>query len=203
MTSQTYIFYGSSGSGKGTQASLLKEYLEKRDIENKTLYIETGLHLREFIKRNNYSSKLTKNLLENGKLLPEFLPIWIWTNFFVENFKTGKEHLILDGLARRMDEAPVLDKALKFYSRENPEVIILNVSREWSIERLLERGRHDDNKEHIERRIDWYDANVVPTIKFFRNNSDYIIHDIDGEQTIEKVHLDIIQKLQNISVKSQ
>lgn len=195
MTPKTYIFYGSSGSGKGTQASLLKKYLEKGDRENETLYIETGLHLREFIKSDNYSSKLTKNLLENGKLLPEFLPIWIWTDFFVKNFKTGKEHLILDGLARRVDEAPVLDNALKFYGREKPEVIILNVSHEWGVKRLLERGRHDDNKADIKRRIEWYDSNVVPTIQFFRNNSDYLVHEINGEQTIEQVHEEIVSKL--------
>lgn len=195
MTPRTYIFYGSSGSGKGTQALLLKEHLEKQDSENKTLYIETGFRLREFVKKENHSSKLTKNILESGELLPEFLPIWIWTDFLIDNVKTGKEHLILDGLVRRVGEAPVLDKALKFYNREKPEVIILNVSHEWSMKRLLERGRHDDHEDNIKLRIEWYDTNVVPTVDFFRSNPDYAVHEINGEQTIEEVHNEIIKKI--------
>lgn len=196
MTSQSqiYIFYGSSGSGKGTQASLLKEYLEKRDNNTKTLYMETGINIRELSKNNNYTGVLTRDVMESGGLMPEFIPIWIWSNFFVNNF-TGRENLILDGLARRVDEAPILDGALKFYKCNKPNVIILNVSDDWSTKRLLERGRLDDKKDGIKRRIEWYKSNVVPTIEFFRDNSDYIIHDINGEQSIEDVHNEIIEKL--------
>ena len=195
MAPKTYIFYGSSGSGKGTQASFLKEYIEREVGENKTLYIETGARFREFMKKDNYTGKLTKDIINSGELLPEFLPIWMWSDFLIDNFKTGKENLILDGLARRVDEAPVLDKALKFYNRRKPEVIILNVSHEWGVERLLKRGRHDDHEEHIKKRIEWYDTNVVPTIEFFRNNPDYTVHEINGEQTIEEVHEEIIKKI--------
>lgn len=195
MIPKTYILYGPSGSGKSTQAALLKKYIEKQDSENETLYIETGLRLREFIKRDNYSSKLTKNTLEAGELLPEFLPVWIWTDFLIDNLKTGKEHLILDGLARRVNEALVLDNALKFYSREKPDVIILNVSPQWSIQRLLERGRYDDNEADIKKKIEWYNSDVIPTIKFFRENPNYTVHEINGEQTIEKVNEEIIKKI--------
>jgi adenylate kinase family enzyme len=147
------------------------------------------------MKKDNYTGKLTKDIINSGELLPEFLPIWMWSDFLIDNFKTGKENLILDGLARRVDEAPVLDKALKFYNRRKPEVIILNVSHEWGVERLLKRGRHDDHEEHIKKRIEWYDTNVVPTIEFFRNNPDYTVHEINGEQTIEEVHEEIIKKI--------
>lgn len=195
MNQKTFIFYGASGSGKGTQALLLKEYLEKLDSNRKTLYMETGTHLRELAKDNSYTSQLTRNVIENGKLMPEFLPIWIWSNFLINNF-TGEENLILDGLARRVDEAPVLDGALKFYKSEKPSVIILNVSDEWSTQRLTERGRKDDNKEGIKRRIDWYKSNVIPTIEFFRKHTPtYNIYDINGEQTVEEVHNEIMKKI--------
>lgn len=201
MSPKTFIFYGASGSGKGTQALLLKKYLEKIDNSRKTLYMETGVHLRELAKDDSYTSHLTRDVIENGSLMPEFLPIWTWSNFLINNF-TGKENLILDGLARRVDEAPVLDGALKFYKSEKPSVIILNVSDSWSTKRLTERGRRDDNKEGIKRRIDWYKLNVIPTIEFFRNQiSTYNTYDINGEQTIEEVHNEIIGKLQNIESK--
>ncbi len=40
-----FIFIGSSGAGKGTQAGLMKEFLEKRDGEGSVFYIYTGEHL--------------------------------------------------------------------------------------------------------------------------------------------------------------
>ena len=200
MTPQTYIFYGPTNSGKGTQALLLKEYLEKNDSEHKVLYIETGAFFREFAQKDNYTSKLTKDIIEKGGLMPEFLPIWLWADFLVKNY-TGNEHCIFDGLARRVEEAPILDKALRFYKKENVVVLSLNVSHEHSIARSLGRGRSDDEEEKVKKKFDWYDNNVVPTIEFFRNNPDYTFFDINGEQTIEEVHRDIVLKLQNTSTK--
>lgn len=57
MTPQTFIFFGPSGSGKGTQARLLIEYLEKKDPERKTVYIETGRRFRDFITEASYTAK--------------------------------------------------------------------------------------------------------------------------------------------------
>src|SRR3989344_985591 len=152
MSPQTIIFFGRSGSGKGTQARLLEEYLRKNDSSKRgVIYIETGARFRQFIKEY-----------------------------------TGKEHLILDGLSRRVAEAPVLSAALKFYKREKPCVIVLNVSRKWSMDRLKERGRYDDAEKEINRRLDWYDANVAPTIEYFKKDAYYKYLEIDGEQPVEK-----------------
>lgn len=192
MQPQTYIFYGRSGSGKGTQAELLIKKLEAS--QDRVVYIETGARLREFIKEVGLTQELTSQVMNAGGLLPSFLPIWIWTHTFVRNLN-GKEHLILDGLARRAYEAPILHEALKFYNRSNPVVVVINVSRAWSKERLLARGRVDDKGIDIEKRLDWYESNVLPTIDFYRNNDYYTVLDIDGEQPIEKVHADIMQAL--------
>lgn len=191
MRSQTIILFGRSGSGKGTQAELLLKFIKEHDPVKKTLYIETGQKVREFMAKEGYSSKLTAELVDNGRILPEFLPIWIWTSFLVENF-SGDEHLVLDGLSRRPHEAPILDSALKFYKREYPTVVVINASREWATDRLLSRGRNDDKPEDIKRRVEWYDTNVIPAIEYFRNNGRYTVLDINGEQEIEKVHNDII-----------
>lgn len=172
MTPHTFLLFGRSGSGKGTQAKLLKEYLLKKNPETQVEYIETGAKLREFIQEVGLTAEMTRKIMSEGGLLPSFIPIWIWTNYFVR-YMDGSEHLILDGLARRQYEAPVLDDALKFYKREKPFVITLNTSREWSKERLLGRGRSDDNNKDIESRFDWFEANVTPTIDYFRKN-DYL-----------------------------
>lgn len=191
MENKTVIFFGKSGAGKGTQAKLLRDKLEAKDSGTKTLYIETGAKLREFMENSNLTAHMVKKVLDEGKFLPSFLPIWLWTGFFVENY-SGSEHLILDGLSRRQHEAPVLDGALRFYDIKNPIVILIDVSREWSTNRLMERGRYDDNKDDIEERLDAYDNFVVPTITFFENNSDYYdFHKVNGERSIDEVQSEI------------
>jgi adenylate kinase family enzyme len=193
MTPHTFLLFGRSGSGKGTQAQLIKDYLLKKEPQTQVEYIETGAKLREFIQEVGLTAEMTKKIMSEGGLLPSFIPIWIWTNYFVR-YMDGSEHLILDGLARRQYEAPVLDDALKFYKRDKPFIIVINTSREWSKERLLGRGRSDDNKKDIDSRLDWYEANVMPTIDYFRKNEYYATIDINGEQTIEQVHQEILQK---------
>ena len=195
MELQTVIFYGRSGSGKGTQAELLQKYIEKNDPKRRVLYLQTGAILRELAKQNTHTAKMVKKILEEGGLLPAFLSIWAWGTFFMDKY-TGGEHLLLDGVTRRVDEAPVLDGALKFYGKDkNPDVVILNVSRETAIKYLMKRGRYDDNEDDINERLDWFEENVIPTLDFFKNNLNYNIHEIDGEKSIEEVHEQLIKSL--------
>lgn len=188
---RTFIFFGRSGCGKGTQAQLLIKYFQSLHKDDRFVYIETGAKLREFTQEVGLTQTLATKVMASGGLLPSFLPIWIWTNMFIRNL-SGKEHLVLDGLSRRAYEAPILDDALKFYGRQNPIVVVLNVSKESVRERLLSRGRGDDKNSDIDRRLDWYETNVMPTIDFFRQNNYYRVIDINGEQPIEKVHADIV-----------
>jgi adenylate kinase len=194
MALQTVLFFGRSGSGKGTQASKLQGVLQEKNPENPVLYIETGKLLREFVESDNESSRRTKYLLDNGHLLPEFVPIWIWSQIFVTHY-TGNEHLILDGLARRYHEAPILDGALRFFDRKARSVVLINVSRKWSFDRLKERGRYDDTDIDINRRLDWYEEHVEPAIEYLRNREGYTVFSIDGEQPIEKVHENVLTAL--------
>lgn len=194
MGPQTIIFYGRSGAGKGTQGKLVKEYIESKDPEHKVLYIETGNGLRALAARDVHTGHITKNILDNGGLIPVFLPIWVWTEYLVNNF-TGSEHIILDGIARRLPETPVIDSALEFYGRKNLVVVYIDIPREVAFERLKARGRYDDTDRDINNRLDWYEENVVPAINFFRNNDRYRFLDINGNRAPEEVHKDILEQL--------
>jgi len=192
MRPQTFIFFGRSGAGKGTQAKLLAKFLNEK-TPRKALYIETGQRFREFIEQNdNFSSTLTRDVMENGGLMPEFLPIWIWTDFLVKNF-SGEEHLVLDGLSRRIDEAPILENALRFYQRTDPYVVYLNVSREKAFAMMKQRGREDDTDEYINNRLDWFENTVIPVIEHFKTSDTFQFLDINGEGSIEKIHEDILR----------
>lgn len=191
MNPKTFIFFGRAGCGKGTQAQLLVKHLESLSADSKAIYIETGAKLREFIKKPGLTQELTGKIMDEGGLLPSFVPIWVWTGAFIESL-TGKEHIVLDGLSRQPYEAPILHDALRFYGRHDPIVVVINISNEVAKQRSLARGRTDDKKKDIDSRLAWYETNVVPTIDFFRKNNYYKVLDINGERPIEKVQADIV-----------
>lgn len=191
MNPKTFILFGRAGCGKGTQSEQLTKYLKSVDKENEVVYVETGARMREFVKQAGLTQGLTSKVMVEGGLMPSFIPIWLWTTIFIENLK-GKEHIVLDGLSRRPHEAPILHDALKFYNREKPFVIVLNVSNEECKRRLISRNRSDDKADGVDRRLSWYESTVVPTIEYFRQNDYFKVLDINGEQSIEKVHADIV-----------
>lgn len=194
---QTFIFIGRSGCGKGTQAELLKKYLEEKDFGHPSIYIETGERFRSFITGGSYASKLSKEIMDKGMLQPEFLAVLMWSEEMIGKINDN-EHLFIDGTPRRLREAMVLDTALTFFKRGMSFIININVSSELSRKRLNERGRSDDvDLEDIERRLKWFETDVLPAIEWFRNNPKYRVLDINGEQTILEAHAEIIRKVFN------
>lgn len=195
MTSQTFIFIGRSGCGKGTQVKLLEAKIKENDSSSEIFYLETGLRFREFIEKNTYSSNLAKVIYESGERQPDFLAIWMWSHLLIESFK-GTEHIIADGTPRSLSEAIAFVTAMKFYNRNNIHVIFINVSREWAMNRLQERGRFDDvDQTKVEKRLNWFDKDVLPAVEYFKTNPDINFCDINGERTIEEIHGDIVSKL--------
>lgn len=191
---KTVIFIGRSGSGKGTQAQLLVEYLQKNRSSEPVFYSETGKFFREFITGDGYSHHLVKDILDKGGRAPDFLAIHLWSHAFVENL-TGNEHLIIDGTPRSLREAEVLDAAISFYERR-ADVLHVDVKKDEAIKRLQLRGRADDkNISDIERRLAWFEEDVAPAIEYYKRNSNYDYHDIDGERSVKEIHQDIVGRL--------
>lgn len=189
------IFLGKSGAGKGTQAKLLQKYLEEKNPETKVLYVEVGNKFRSLAEKDSHTSRLLKDLMENGQLAPEFLPIWAWGSELIEKF-SGEENIIFDGGARKLHEAQMLDDALSFYKMPI-HVVLIDVSDEWATGRLLERGRSDDEKDDIKTRLAWFETDVMPVIDYFQNDTKNkcVFHKINGEQTIEGVHDSVVASL--------
>src|SRR3989344_8921874 len=194
MELKTFIFIGRSACGKGTQAKLLIDELKLRDSETPMQYLEAGEKFRELIAGPNFTGKLAKQITDTGGLQPAFLAIHNWAHLFIENI-TGEEHLVLDGSPRKLNEAKILHEAFKFYGRPSVFIIYVNVSNKWSLDRLLARGRGDDGRAEIEKRLSWFDTDVLPAIDYFKIQPDVNLFDINGEQTIEKVHKEIMKKI--------
>jgi adenylate kinase len=192
---KAFIFIGRSGCGKGTQADLLLSHLCKiGDKTCKTLHIESGALLRNFVKGDNFTQTRIKTVLSGGVLVPESIIVALWTDYLIANF-TGTENLIFDGTPRKLHEAQLLDNALQFYGIEKPFVLYVNVSREWSEKRLIGRARKDDNPEAIAKRLTWFETEVIKTIDFYKNSDYYNFIEINGEQPIDDVQNEILAKL--------
>lgn len=186
----TFIFIGRSGSGKGTQAELLIKYLE-RVQRGQVLYLETGRYVRELISRPNYSGQLARAVSDRGERQPDFIAVYLWSRFLINNLAGTGEYLIFDGTPRSLVEAQALDTAVAFYKLEKPLVIFLDVSAACARERLASRGREDDDQDGIEKRLSWYERDVEPVIDYYRRHSGYQFVRIDGDQDVETIHEEI------------
>lgn len=187
------IFIGRSGCGKGTQVNL---YMKKLEEINglKTIHVETGSLLRALVKTGSYTGQKTAEIIGTGLLMPESIVIGLWVNHLTTNF-TGNENLVFDGAPRRLTEAELLNMTLSFYKIPKYKVIYINVGKEWATARLLARGRGDDTKDGIEKRLSWFDADVMPCIEYFKKQKNCEVIEINGEQTIEQVSEELISKI--------
>ena len=156
--------------------------------------IEVGPGFRDFQQRTSDSAKLSIEVNKKGDLQPEFLAIYLWADLFVKYFSKDK-NIIIDGSPRRYREAKVLDNALKFYEVENPTVILLNISREEAKNRMLSRGRIDDDEKRIEGRLGWFETDVMRSINFFKEDDYYNFIELDGEKGIDDIFEEMIEKL--------
>jgi adenylate kinase len=189
---RTVVFFGASGSGKGTQAELLAKHLKDKTGRD-AIVLETGELLREFAKGEGYTQNLVGEAIGAGKLLPSFMPVYVNSKALAERF-TGEEHIIFDGVARRDAQVLMLDSMLRFYNRVPYDVVSLELSAKSATERLTLRGRSDDDAEKIQRRIQWYEKEVKPLIEKFKS-FDGVVHTVDGEPSIEEIHKNVLSVL--------
>lgn len=198
MEKKLYIIIGRSGGGKGTQVDLFKAYLEGKGVEP-VLHVTTGGGFRAFIESDTYVASLSRDVNEKGGLQPEFLAIWNWTNTFINTLKGG-ETVILDGAPRMPVELEALRTAIPFLGYGSATIIHLDVSEAWAVEKLTSRGRSDDkNVDIMQRKMTWFNDHVQPCIETYANDPAYIYIHVNGEQTIEQVHAELVSKYEALT----
>lgn len=191
----TTIFLGPQGCGKGTQIDLLKKYLQSRDATRSIAHFEMGKVLRDRATKDDYTGRLTKEILAGGNLIPYVISASLFSLYLMDTVRQGDEHLIIDGFPRTADQVPALDSAMVFYNRTQVYVVCISISDEEAVTRLMKRGRADDTEEGIRKRLQWSREQTMPNVKWFREQPRYHVLDIDGERTVEVIHADILQKL--------
>jgi len=178
-----FIITGRAGSGKGTQANLLTDYI--KNIH----HIESGVLFRELAQQETDLGLRIKEIHETGTLAPEVIAIALWVSDLAYKVKRD-QGIIFDGSPRRLEEAKHLDEILKFMNRfDNLKVLLVDISNDEARKRLKLRARSDDTEEAIQNRLDFFDENVLPVVEHYEKIGKLI--KINGEQSIEKIHEDI------------
>jgi adenylate kinase len=194
MNSHIVILVGRAGSGKGTQGQFIKEFFDARFPNQKTFYISTGTKFREFVDSGTYSAELSKKINSVGELQPEFLAVWNWSRILIDSV-VEDGNVIFDGSPRKLEEAKMMDSAVKFYNWQKPLVIEIDVDNEEAVKRLMLRKREDDTELAIRERLSWYDRDVVPMIEWYKQNKDYTYINIPGVRSVEEIKADIAEYL--------
>ena len=195
----TIIFVGPQGSGKGTQIERLTRVLREQDRERRVVDIQTGRRFRALAaKQEGYTEQQISKTLDTGILQPLFLSVVLWGDAFHQHVDP-ECHLLIDGFPRTVNEAKVLESALRFYERKNVMVINLETPEEVVRARMLARARQDDTTESIEARLTWYREETLPVLEYYREPHHHhhttTVIDVDGTGTIDEVHAAILTHL--------
>ncbi len=193
MSPQTFVFFGIVGSGKGTQIDFLIDDFKKKD-NREIVYAYPGAEYRKITGGESYTGALIKDSMGRGHLQPDFLTDAIVANILISSLASDK-HLLVDGYPRTLVQAKTFENMMRFYQRQDVKIVYIEVGKEEAMKRNLLRGRVDDTKEGIEKRFDEYVNNVVPAMNYFKGKEGYEIYTINGEQSREDVHKDIIKAL--------
>lgn len=189
---KTVIFIGPQGSGKGTQIEKLKALLEADDERRRVVDIQTGRRFRALAaKQETFTEDKVAATLASGQLQPDFLVAVLWGQAMIDQLD-AKSHLLIDGFPRTVGQIADLTDAFRFFERGQIDVINLETPEAVVRSRMQDRAREDDTEDSIEERLRWYRDDTLPVLDYYRTQAGVTVHDLDGTDTIEGVHEQII-----------
>ncbi|RDI64537.1 adenylate kinase [Nocardia pseudobrasiliensis] len=176
------VLLGPPGAGKGTQAELLSDKLG-------VPHISTGNLFRANISQQTPLGREAQQYLDAGNLVPSDV-----TNRMVESRiaePDAANGFVLDGYPRTVDQAEALEKMLKESGRELDGVVSIVVPEDVVVERMLGRGRADDNEDIIRNRMRVYREETEPLLEHY----DGSVVSIDGVGSVDEVNERILRAL--------
>jgi len=196
-----FLLYGAPGSGKGTQANMLRS---RYGIP----HIATGDMLRAEIAAGTPLGKQAQPILAAGHYVSDDIMIGIIRNRLRQpDCAAG---FIIDGFPRTIPQAEALDVLMTELGRHFDRVLYLKVDMELLLTRLSGRmvcptcqrtyppasvtcsadgtplvQREDDKAEAVRPRIEIYLEKTVPVLEHYRGEG--LVSEIDGRGTIEEI----------------
>ncbi|MCJ7457827.1 MAG: adenylate kinase [candidate division Zixibacteria bacterium] len=210
-----FIFLGSPGAGKGTQAALLSEKLG-------IPHISTGDMLREEFKKGTFLGLKVKAFMAKGELVPDQVILEVMRKRLEE--KDCEAGFILDGFPRTLVQAEDLDALLKEINKRIDRVVKIRVSKETVVKRLSARlvcpqcgadynletrpprqagicdlcggileQRIDDRKDVILNRLQVYEKQTQPVESYYQKQEKLL--EINGEKDKDLVLQEILNSI--------
>ena len=214
------IIFGAPGSGKGTYSSRLRDVL---NVE----VISMGDIFRMMLQENGILGRIIKDYVEAGLLVPDIIVVEVLKDHISNSLQEAKG-FILDGYPRTLAQAEALEKISKIdviIQLVVPDWIIIErlssrrICRDCGTVYNLRfmkpkvdgicdkcRGslyqRLDDNPEVIKMRLDLYEKETSPLLRFYKGKDVPIIeHTADAlEMPPEKVVEQIVEELKKQSL---
>ena len=174
------VIIGIQGSGKSTQGKLLGEKIH-------VPYLSTGHIFRILSKKDTPLGRQIKVLINAGFLVPDEKSLKIVEEYLQkEEYEKG---YVLDGFPRTLSQA-------KDFNQDINKVILLKISDKEALWRISGREeiREDETLMAIRKRIEMFHKFTEPVLDYYKEKG--VLLEVNGEQTIEKIHEDIVNNLQ-------
>ncbi len=186
------ILFGPPGAGKGTQAQIL---VDKHNLKQ----LSTGDMLREAITEGSELGKIASSIMDRGELVSDDI---ILSMIKEKLRKSSNDGFILDGFPRNLEQARALDKILQELKLRLDLVVEIVVNDEVLIKRIENRAkdsknaRSDDNEEVLKNRLNIYHESTEMIKPYYLEQKKLV--KIDGMRSIEQVSSDIEGQLVNV-----
>ncbi|HUQ85618.1 MAG TPA: nucleoside monophosphate kinase [Candidatus Limnocylindrales bacterium] len=174
------ILIGIQGSGKSTQGTLLSKKLG-------VPYLSTGHIFRSMAKEHTPLGRQIKVVMNAGLLISDAKTLKIVSEYLGRiEYKDG---YILDGFPRTLGQ-------VKAFKNGIDKVVYLKITDKEALWRISGRdgeAREDETLMAVRKRIDSFHKFTEPVLEHYKKKGNLI--EIDGEQKVEKIHKEIMQKL--------
>lgn len=154
------VLVGPPGAGKGTQAEQMAKRLE-------VPHISTGDLFRANLRDETELGREAKRYMDAGDLVPDEVTVGMVKDRLGDS--DARQGFILDGFPRNTAQAASLGEILQEKGLELDAVVQFEVDDEVVVQRLLGRGRSDDNGETIRNRQRVYREETAPLLDHYRN----------------------------------
>ncbi len=175
------VLLGPPGSGKGTQAALLKDQLD-------VPHISTGELLRAAVAARTPLGLEAKAAMDAGELVSDALVLGlIEERLGAPDVRRG---YILDGYPRNLAQTEALDRLLGRLALPVERALALIVDEEQIVARIAKRaaeeGRSDDSEAVVRNRLSVYREQTAPVADHYRRAE--LLIEVDGIGGIEEIN---------------
>ena len=182
------VLLGPPGSGKGTQAARLKEYLQ-------VPHISTGDLLRAEVAAGSPLGVQAKEVMARGDFVSDEILLGMLEDRLAR--PDAGNGFILDGYPRNLVQADALGALLKKIGQPMDYAVQLEVPTDLLVERIAGRaaaeGRADDTPDVVRNRLDKYTSQTAPVIDYYRQQGQLTV--VDGVGSLDEVFSRLIEAL--------